>query len=408
MSQRVCHLRPRDVLERQVVGVWRRARLSNKTCADYLYLIRSFRRYCRDKRLDELEHLTWHAVQEFTRRGVFRRVRRPSPQRLLVAYDNAVYAWAHALRVLGRKVPEWRPSPKAEPLPHLIAEYEAFRRAHRGVSAGTLARELSTAREFLATQRSRRRLLPTLRASDLDAFVAILGRRQCRRTLGTSCSSLRAFLRFLRATGRINRDLASFVLAPRVLWMETPPRAMPWPDVQRLLHSIRRDGHSGLRDYAVLILMIAYGLGASEIATLRLDGIDWRACVIRLHRLKTGMPLELPLLPAVARALLSYLRKGRPADSSLPEVFISRRLPRRPLSRVGVCHMVARRARAAGIPGRVGAHSLRHAHATRQVDAGVSLKVVGDILGHHSPTSTSVYVRVALRRLRSVALPVPR
>ncbi|MBV8707490.1 MAG: tyrosine-type recombinase/integrase [Acidobacteriaceae bacterium] len=50
----------------------------------------------------------------------------------------------------------------------------------------------------------------------------------------------------------------------------------------------------------------------------------------------------------------------------------------------------------------------RHSHATRQVDAGTSLKMVGDILGHRRPSSTSVYVRVALRRLRTVALPVPR
>ena len=66
-------------------------------------------------------------------------------------------------------------------------------------------------------------------------------------------------------------------------------------------------------------------------------------------------------------------------------------------------------ARRAGIAApRIGAHAFRHSHASRQVDAGANLKVVSDILGHRSPSSTSVYVRVALARLRTVALPVPR
>ena len=56
----------------------------------------------------------------------------------------------------------------------------------------------------------------------------------------------------------------------------------------------------------------------------------------------------------------------------------------------------------------IGAHALRHSHASRQIDAGANLQVLGAILGHRRPASTSRYVRVALRRLRTVALPVPR
>jgi integrase len=60
-----------------------------------------------------------------------------------------------------------------------------------------------------------------------------------------------------------------------------------------------------------------------------------------------------------------------------------------------------------GAPLTVSAHTLRHSHATRQINDGTSLKVVGDILGHRSPAATSTYVRVAIDRLREVALPVP-
>jgi len=146
----------------------------------------------------------------------------------------------------------------------------------------------------------------------------------------------------------------------------------------------------------------------AEVVALRLDDIDWRAEIIRLQRPKTGAPIELPLLPSVARALVRYLRKGRPEHTGAREIFISARLPHQPMSTAAVRHLVSFHARAAGIEYRVGSHTLRHSHATRQIDAGVNPKIVGDILGHRRPASTSAYVRVALRRLRTVALPVPR
>ena len=72
-------------------------------------------------------------------------------------------------------------------------------------------------------------------------------------------------------------------------------------------------------------------------------------------------------------------------------------------------HRILHCAKLAGIPAKVlGAHAFRHSHASRQVDAGANIKVVSDILGHRSVSSTSVYVRVALKRLRGVGLEVPR
>ncbi len=154
---------------------------------------------------------------------------------------------------------------------------------HRGRCLNHIDRE-----GFLETLRERGRSLGSTRASDIDAFVTKLARRFCRVTVRDSCSRLRSFFRFLQAIGRVNRNLASLVVAPRVRWMEAPRRALPWPDVQRLLRSVRRDRPAGLRDFAVLLMMITYGFGAAEVSSLRLDGIDWRAAVFRLRRPKTG------------------------------------------------------------------------------------------------------------------------
>ena len=84
-------------------------------------------------------------------------------------------------------------------------------------------------------------------------------------------------------------------------------------------------------------------------------------------------------------------------------------MPYDPITSGALRHRIRHYARRAGVKAEViGAHAFRHSHASRQIDTGAHLKVVSDILGHRRPSSTSVYIRVALRRLRSVALPVPR
>ncbi|HTP28606.1 MAG TPA: tyrosine-type recombinase/integrase [Anaeromyxobacteraceae bacterium] len=257
--------------------------------------------------------------------------------------------------------------------------------------------------------KSRKRSPAQAGVGDVDWFVTRLAGRFCKRTIADTCSSLRAFLRFLRMTGRLDHDLAALVLAPRVRRVDRPPRALPWDGVRRMLRSFRRDGPVARRDYAVLLLMATYGLGAAEVVALTMEDIDWAAAVLRVCRPKTGIPIVLPLLPAVARAIAAYLRRGRPRQLATRAVFVASGMPHRPLSSGAIRHLVRHHAREAGIAAPVlGGHVLRHSHATRQIDMGANPKIVGDILGHRRPASTSIYIRVALRRLRGVGLPVPR
>jgi integrase len=159
----------------------------------------------------------------------------------------------------------------------------------------------------------------------------------------------------------------------------------------------------------MLLMLASYGMGSAEVVSLRLDDFDWKAKILRVRRPKTGIAIELPLLPAVARAVAEYLRRGRPAPSMTREVFLSIAMPHRPTTSSALRHQVRKYASRAGIPADLrGSHVFRHSHATRQIDLGASPKIVSDILGHRSPASTSTYVRVALRRLRTLALPVPR
>jgi integrase len=184
---------------------------------------------------------------------------------------------------------------------------------------------------------------------------------------------------------------------------------LPWGDVQRILRSIEKKRSPGRRDFAIMLLLATYGLGAAEVLALRLEDIDWKGSVIRAHRPKTKVSIELPLLPAVARALSHYLRWERPPAKGSAHVFLRKNMPYEPMTSGAIRHRIRYWATSAGISAKkLGAHAFRHSHATRQVDAGANIKIVSDILGHRSLSSTSVYVRVALERLRSVPLAVPR
>tara|TARA_R110001583_G_scaffold128137_2_gene279907 strand:+ start:2124 stop:2711 length:588 start_codon:yes stop_codon:yes gene_type:complete len=191
---------------------------------------------------------------------------------------------------------------------------------------------------------------------------------------------------------------------------ERPLRALPWDDVRSILAAIDRSVPVGLRDYTLLLLMSSYGLGAGEVIRLTLDDIDWRAATLRVVRPKTGVAFVLPLLPALAQALVNYLQHGRPRRAPTRHLFLSMKAPHHPLSASSaIRHMLVSHAKTAGVTAAyLGSHVLRHTHACRQIEQETSPKVLSDILGHRSTESLSAYVRIATERLRQLPLPVPK
>ena len=398
-----------DERERAVVDLWRKCRLSLGTIVIYLQWVRRFRKYCDTRKLLETEQLTAVAVRRFTRSYAGPRLKgRSSAKNSSNVASNALHAWACALGSLGVLLPPWRDKQTPELSP-LLKEYCHYRRAHNGVSEGTLVRDVGTARGFLKQLRREKKSIRLTTLADVDTFVRELGTRFGKRTVADTCSSLRAFLRFLKMTGRLPTDLASGVIAPRYRIDEKPPRTLPWNDVQKILRAIPRNEAPGRRDYAIVLLLATYGMGAAEVLAIRLQDLDWRGGVLRIRRPKTSVPIELPLLPAVAKAMTAYLRWERPPAGSVQSVFLRQNMPYEPITSSAIRYRIRHYARLTGIPAKViGAHAFRHSHASRQIDSGANVKVVSDILGHRSSSSTSVYVRVALKRLRAVALPVPR
>jgi integrase/recombinase XerD len=182
------------------------------------------------------------------------------------------------------------------------------------------------------------------------------------------------------------------------------PRSISWADVRKMLESVDRRSALGKRDYAILLLLVTYGLRAHEVAGLRLDDIDWKRERLMVSERKAGHNTAYPLSSAVGEAIVGYLKHGRPQTSDR-HLFFRALAPRAPLTSRAISGRVTNYLHKAGISvGRPGSHTLRHTCVQRLVDAELSFKTIGDYVGHASPSSTQIYAKVAVEALREVAL----
>lgn len=303
--------------------------------------------------------------------------------------------------------------PPSDPSGHtetLLNSYEGHLRDVRGLAPATVVGHRFTASEFLQHlgYEENPSCLPTLTATDIEAFIRTNGARLSRGTLQNIVARLRSFLRFLTTRGAIIPGLDAQIDTPRLYRGEKLPRSLPWETVRSFLMSIDRTSRCGLRDYTIFLLIATYGLRVSETVSLTLDDIEWRAGRIRISQHKTRGQLILPLTDEVGACLIQYLRQGRPA-LACRELFLRAEAPPGVLTPGAVTDAFRRWSRRSGldIPFH-GPHCLRHSYAVNLLRKGTCLKTIGDILGHQTADSTFVYLRLAVDDLRDVALPLPK
>ena len=316
------------------------------------------------------------------------------------------------------------PPPALTRIEQRVAAYRTYLQQVRGFAPSTLTHHGRTAGEFLAhidyeTHPTR---LAALDRRDLDTFLCAVGPRQSRASLQHVVAHLRAFLRFLASAGEIPTGLDTQIDTPRVYRGAQLPRALPWDTVRAFLQSIDRTSPLGRRDYAIFLLMATYGLRACEVVTLTIDDVQWRARRLRIPQRKTRGSLRLPLTDEVGTALLDYLRHGRtalnvrrqrvpfqgPPPRGYRELFLRCRTPTGVLKPTAVTEAFQVWSKRSGlaIPFQ-GAHCVRHSYAVHLLRSGLSLKTIGDLLGHRTLESTCVYLRLAVDDLRDVALSLP-
>jgi len=287
----------------------------------------------------------------------------------------------------------------------MLTEFRTFMEEDQGLSPATVKGCCSSVRPFLIQLLDRRRSLEKITVSDVDSLLAekVNEKHYARRSVRDYASSLRSFFRYAEMRGWCVVGIGTSIMAPRVFQQETLPSGPAWDIVQEIVDATAGDHPIAIRDHAILVLLAIYGVRSGEVARLQLTDIDWQRETITFTRSKMARSHSFPLRPSVGAAIIRYLKEVRP-KSPHRQVFLTRRAPVGPLSGGAMWAVVSRqlRKRAPSLRHH-GPHSLRHACATRLINQGLSLKEIGDHLGHRDVEATRIYAKVDLVRLREVA-----
>jgi integrase/recombinase XerD len=285
----------------------------------------------------------------------------------------------------------------------LLAEFCTWLDRERGLSPVSVRCYCKQAKYFLAAIGGPG-AVSGLDAGKVTAFMVDYSKDRNTWSAKAMVTSLRAFLRFVHATGRTAVPLAGAVPAVASWRLSALPRGLKAAEVEMLLAGCGRGTATGLRDYAVLSLLARLGLRGAEAAGLQLDDIDWRAGEIVVTG-KASRTERLPLPAPAGEALAAWLTGGRPRCGSRA-VFVTVRQPYRQLTPEAVRAVMSRACSRAGLQRR-GTHRFRHALATEMLRAGASLPEVGQVLRHRSQLSTTIYAKVDQNALRPLARPWP-
>jgi site-specific recombinase XerD len=294
------------------------------------------------------------------------------------------------------------------PVDAVLRAFDAHLRNDRGFRDSTRARYLQDMRRLLVARCGAGDVEMSLwTAQDVrDCFAS-------RAAMSTHAakhlaSAFKAFLRFVALRGGSVAHLIEAIPPMSLPRLAGLPRGLSDEQLAQLLKSVDVSRAIGLRARAIIECLASLGLRAGEVAALRLEDIDWRAGTLRINRSKMRRSDVLPLPQTVGRALVAYLKRGRPKTAD-HHVFVRHLCPAgAPLRYYSISETVHSALQRAGISlPSMGAHALRHAAAGRLVRAGVSIKRIADVLRHRDVDTTRIYAKVDWPRLAEVALPWP-
>ena len=297
---------------------------------------------------------------------------------------------------------------RLSPVDHTVQAFEGYLRDERALADTTIVNYAPFIRSFLANRFGHGPVtLSHLCAGDVVKFVLRQAPRLHLKRAKLLASALRSFLRYVRYRGEVTLDLAAAVPVVANWSMPSIPRAIEADHVRQLMASIDRRTATGRRDYAIVLLLARLGLRSGEVAILELDDLDWNSGEVSV-RGKGGQRTALPLPTKVGAAIAAYLRHGRPRCTSR-RVFLRSKAPIRGfLSQCAIGSIIRHALQRAGIQApTTGAHQFRHALATQMLRHGASLTEIGEVLRHRHPQTTTIYAKVDLQALRTLALRWP-
>ncbi|MGI8750525.1 MAG: site-specific tyrosine recombinase XerD [Thermoleophilaceae bacterium] len=292
----------------------------------------------------------------------------------------------------------------SRPFEHLVLDFLSYLEFERGLSRNTLEAYRSDLLQF--GRFLQRRDLSALDVSPvaLDDFLAELagftGGSASPATIHRKAACLRSFYRHRRRDGLLDTDPTASIAAPRR--SRRLPHVLTRGEVDMLLSQPRGTAAADLRDRALLELLYACGLRASEATGLEVADVDTDDGFLRA-RGKGSKERVVPVGQQAIAAVHRYLQRGRPVlVGAGPESHLFVNFRGGVLTRQGLYKIVRRHATSAGLADRMSPHTLRHTFATHLLAGGCDLRAVQEMLGHADVATTQLYTHLSSERLKDV------
>lgn len=270
-----------------------------------------------------------------------------------------------------------------------LADFLSYISSEKGLSENTRSAYRRDIEKWIAFSQ---RMSKGEEEADILAFLELLQKENyASASISRAFFALKVFFRFLKREGIIQKNPMEFLSSPK-LW-QLIPEVLSTDEMERLLQVPDISSEVGCRDRAILELLYSSGLRVSELCQLSLYAIE--DTYVRVHG-KGSKDRLIPVGKKAIQAIDDYLNRFRNRDTR-PLLFVSPQ--EKPLSRIAIWQMIKRYAQLAGIKKNVSPHTLRHTFATHLLDHGADLRVIQEMLGHASISSTDRYTHVSSKKL---------
>jgi integrase/recombinase XerD len=283
-----------------------------------------------------------------------------------------------------------------------LDEFINYMNIERGLSGNTTRSYRSDLKKFISFlgEKGKHGFEKVKRDDVMDFLMAEKDRGLQPSSLSRALVSIRMFFRFMTIEGYLRRDVTEVIESPR-LWKRLP-QVLSISEVELLLRQPDISTTQGLRDRALLEVLYASGLRASELVGLRVEDVNLQSGFVQAWG-KGGKERIVPLGRKAAKAIEEYLKKSRPLllkKKSSPHLFISRL--GKLFTRGWLWCLMKKYITQAGIKKKVSPHTLRHSFATHILSRGADLRVIQELLGHSNIGTTQIYTHVDRERLKEV------
>ncbi len=283
----------------------------------------------------------------------------------------------------------------------LAEEFLDYLSVERGLSANTLAAYRKDLENYLGFLKKKKiaSLDDVSRHEIMDFLLSERDRGLEPSSVSRRVVAIRVFHRFLARERRIREDVTSVLESPKLF--KHLPEYLTQAEAEQLLKAPNARKEQGARDQAILELMYATGLRASEVVGLKVQDVNLNEGILRAFG-KGGKERMVPLGRMARESVKRYLERVRAAWANPAEtaLFVTRQGSG--MTRQLLWQLIKKYAKEAGITKKIYPHALRHSFATHLLERGADLRVVQELLGHADISTTQIYTHVDQSRLKSV------